>query len=586
MSEIRLIIRELLSHLYEEEKIEDVLNSLWQRIDAFNQDHAQISTRNLSEKDVILITYADQFQQPPRPALQTLNEFLQTKLQDVINNVHILPFYPYSSDDGFSVIDYNQVSPDLGTWQDISHLGDNFRLMFDLVANHISAESIWFQNFLADKSPYKDYFIVPEKDSDLSRVVRPRSTPLLTPFQTADGLRLVWTTFSTDQIDLNYSNPLVLLEMIDVLLFYVSRGAKIIRLDAIAFLWKEPGTACIHLQQTHTIIKLFRTILDATSPSVLLITETNVPHQENFSYFGNYLPEKQRTDEAQMVYQFPLAPLVMHTFLTSNSTRLTNWVNDLPELLPGTTFFNFTASHDGIGLRPTEGLLQKDEILTLVKKTLEHGGQVSYHSNPDGSQSAYELNITWYDAINDPNNQDPDLDILRFLASQAVMLSLAGVPGIYIHSLFGSKNCFEFLEETARARSINRKKFHLEALNKELSDPSSLKSRILMGYRHLLLIRKKHSAFHPSAQQRVLELGPSVFGLLRKTPDNEAILCITNVTSRTLQISIRMADFDLPVNLIWTDQLTGKPFQVGDILRCELSPYQSRWLKKTIHKIS
>ena len=239
-----------------------------------------------------------------------------------------------------------------------------------------------------------------------------------------------------------------------------------------------------------------------------------------------------------------------------------------------------------MGLRPTEGLLQKDEILTLVKKTLEHGGQVSYHSNPDGSQSAYELNITWYDAINDPNNQDPDLDILRFLASQAVMLSLAGVPGIYIHSLFGSKNCFEFLEETARARSINRKKFHLEALNKELSDPSSLKSRILMGYRHLLLIRKKHSAFHPSAQQRVLELGPSVFGLLRKTPDNEAILCITNVTSRTLQISIRMADFDLPVNLIWTDQLTGKPFQVGDILRCELSPYQSRWLKKTIHKIS
>jgi sucrose phosphorylase len=359
----------------------------------------------------------------------------------------------------------------------------------------------------------------------------------------------------------------------------VSRGAKIIRLDAIAFLWKEPSTTCVHLQQPHTIIKLFRAILDATAPDTLLVTETNVPHQENISYFGNYLPEQQRTDEAQMVYQFPLAPLLLHTFLSGNSNHLSNWVKDLPALHPGTTFFNFTASHDGIGLRPVEGLLSPDEIQNLINRTLEHGGQVSYRSNSDGSQSAYELNITWYDTLNDPADQNLEMDIPRFLASQAIMLSLAGVPGIYVHSLFGSRNCIECFEETGRSRSINRQKFHLDELYKQLSDPGSLKSRVLKGYRSLLQIRQQHPAFHPATQQHVLDLGSSVFGLLRIAPDNEAILCVTNVTARPLLIKIRMENFDLPGNMIWTDQLTGKPFQAGDILRCELSPYQSRWLK-------
>ena len=484
MVDIKKNIRELISFLYGQDQENGLVDSLWQKIEAFNHNYPELRTdlstqKQLTEEDVILITYGDQFRESHRSSLQSLNAFLQSNLKDVISGIHILPFYPYSSDDGFSVIDYCQVAQELGTWQDIAQLGKDFRLMFDLVANHVSAQSEWFQNFLAGKEPYTDYFPVLDPSTDLSQVVRPRATPVLTPFQTPNGVRYVWTTFSEDQIDLDYRNPQVLLEMVDVLLFYVAQGAQIIRLDAIAFLWKIPGTSCIHLPQTHATVKLFRAILDVVAPSVLLITETNVPHKENISYFGDYLPAFQRSDEAQLVYQFPLAPLMMHTFLTGNSTHLTDWADGLPELSPGTTFFNFTASHDGIGVRPVEGLLDPDEIQGLIQNTLAHGGQVSYRSNPDGSRSAYELNITWYDALNDPTKPEPELDIQRFLASQAIMLSLAGVPGIYIHSLLGSRNCAKCLENTGRARSINREKYALSKLEQELTDPLNLKSRVL-----------------------------------------------------------------------------------------------------------
>jgi len=584
MAEIEKNIRKLISFLYGNEQENELANTLWEKIEAFRYNYPEFQTnissqKQLTEEDIILITYGDQFRESQRSPLQSLNTFLQSHLKDLINGVHILPFYPYSSDDGFSVIDYRQVAPELGTWNDIALLDNDFRLMFDLVANHVSAKSEWFQKFLAGKKPYTEYFPVLDPNTDLSMVVRPRATPVLTPFQTSKDMLHVWTTFSEDQIDLDYRNPLVLLEMIDVLLFYVAKGAQIIRLDAIAYLWKIPGTSCIHLPQTHAVVKLFRTVLDAVAPSVLLITETNVPHQENISYFGHYLPELQRSDEAQLVYQFSLAPLIMHTFLTGDSSHLTNWAESLPELPLGTTFFNFTASHDGIGVRPAEGLLHPDEIQDLVKNTLAHSGQVSYRSNPDGSQSAYELNITWFDALNDPAKPEPDLDIQRFLASQAIMLSLAGVPGIYIHSLLGSRNCTDCLVETGRARSINREKYELGKLEWELSNPDNLKSLVLKGYRHLLRVRKQQSAFPPAASQLVLKLGSDVFTTLRMGEDGTRLLCVTNVTSKSLNLEIEISKLNLPTNAEWGDLLTGKTFFAHSALQIDLAPYQYCWLK-------
>jgi sucrose phosphorylase len=584
MIDLRKNIHELISFLYDQDQVSDLINSLWKRIEAFKQKHSQFQTRllsfrPLSEEDVILIVYGDQFLEMHRSPLQSLDRFLKSNLQDVIKNIHILPFYPYSSDDGFSVIDYRQVAPRLGTWQDIALVGENHTLMFDLVANHISARSEWFQNFLAGKEPYTDYFPVIDSDTDLSLVVRPRATPVLTPFQTANGRLQVWTTFSEDQIDLDYSNPRVLLEMVDILLFYVAQGAQIIRLDAIAYLWKIPGTSCIHLPQTHAVVKLIRAILDIVAPSVLLITETNVPHEENISYFGDYIPELQHGNEAQLVYQFPLAPLILHTFLAEDSTPLTAWVDRLPDLCPGTTFLNFTASHDGIGIRPLEGLLPSDQIKALVDNTLNHGGQISYKSNPDGSQSVYELNITWYDALNDPNIMDLEMDISRFLASQAIMISLAGVPAVYVHSLFGSRNCINCQTETGRSRSINREKFILAELENELSDPHTLRSRIFEGYRHLLQIRKKQPAFHPESQQSVLRLDTNVFAIMRGDDEKGRLLCITNVTSKSTEMEIKLSDLGVPENTEWVDLVKGITIFAQNVLQVPLAPYQYRWLK-------
>ena len=419
----------------------------------------------VSEQDVILICYGDHVYDGENPPLQVLHQFLKEQVKPTINSVHILPFYPWSSDDGFSVIDYYQVDADLGDWSHVNAMKYDFRLMFDAVFNHMSAKSEWFKKYLAGEAPYDNYFIAVPPDTDLSAVVRPRALPLLSPFETPSGTKHVWTTFSDDQIDLNVQNPDVLIELLKITRFYVEQGSEFIRLDAIAFLWKEIGTTSIHLEQTHLIIQLMRDVLDIIAPDVVLITETNVPHDENISYFGN------GTNEAQMVYQFPLPPLVLHTMASGDSTHLTQWAQSLDGIGGRTSFFNFTASHDGIGLRPVTGILSDEEINTLVNRTKSHGGHVSYKSNSDGSQSPYEMNITYFDAITSPEitKSDPETAVKRFLVSQAMQLSLAGVPGIYLSSLFGARNWHEGVEETGRNRTINRRKFERKELTFDLS---------------------------------------------------------------------------------------------------------------------
>jgi glucosylglycerate phosphorylase len=251
------------------------------------QNKIQVRDDALTERDSMLITYGDQVQRGNEKPLQTLKDFCERYLDSVVNSIHILPFYPWTSDDGFSVVDYREIDKKLGEWKDVSAFRPKFTLMFDAVINHISSQSDWFQKFLQDDSEYQKYFVTVEGNPDLSQVVRPRALPLLTSFTTPSGEQKVWTTFSADQIDLNYKNPQVLLEILDILCLYIQHGAAFIRLDAIAYMWKEIGTSCIHLPQTHAIIQFLREALNQIAPHVHLITETNVPHVDNISYFGN-----------------------------------------------------------------------------------------------------------------------------------------------------------------------------------------------------------------------------------------------------------------------------------------------------------
>jgi len=448
--------------------------------------------KRLSEKDAVLITYADTIRREGQFPLETLNDFLDQNLDGLINMIHILPFFPFSSDDGFAVTEYYTVNPEFGTWDHIKRLSAKYHLMFDAVINHMSKNSDWFKGFLAGKPDFADFFIeVDENDERIKQVFRPRALPLVHKYPAKSGeIKHVWTTFSEDQIDLNYANGKVFAAMLELLLFYISKGARLIRLDAVGFLWKRLGTTCINLPETHLVIQLYRKIVESLTSGVLFVTETNVPHKENISYFGN------GNNEAHMVYNFTLPPLLAFSLIISNVRKLNEWLSGL-DLPPGETCcFNFTASHDGIGLQPVKGILTKEEIGILEHQAKANNGFVSYKDNSDGTRSPYELNCSYLNIVSSPGDSQ-ELKTQKFMLTQAFMLTLPGLPGIYIHSLLGTQNDLAAVEKSGIKRRINRSKPDYDKLLETLSEEGSLQNLVFTGYKKLLQIRRSYDWFDP-----------------------------------------------------------------------------------------
>ncbi|GGC84358.1 sucrose phosphorylase [Thalassobacillus devorans] len=520
----------------------------------------------VDQEDIMLITYGDSIKEAGKAPLQSLHEFLEAQADGTINAVHLLPFYPYSSDDGFSVIDYLAVNPDVGTWKEVEELSNDFDLMFDAVINHISQKSDWFQGYLNGDPDYKDYFIAADPKEDYSQVTRPRALPLLTKFETTEGPKYIWTTFSEDQIDLNFESEKLFLTVLEVLLTYVKKGARFLRLDAIGFLWKKIGTSCIHLEETHTIVQIIREVLETVSPGTVIITETNVPHQDNISYFGD------GTNEAHLVYQFPLPPLTLHSFQQGTTKHLLEWADSLDPTTAHTTYFNFLASHDGIGVRPVEGILSETEVGAMIEKVEKRGGRVSYKDNGDGTKSPYELNINYLDALVEAEDST-ESKVKRFLAAQSILLSMVGVPGIYVHSLLGSRNYEKGIEESGRYRTINREKLDRGTLEKELADPSHLRHQVFEGFKRLIDIRKQQIAFHPNAHQKVLFLDDRVFSIIRSF-ENEQVVVLINVTAEDVVIQCDRQLFGWDDTVM--DLVRGKMLEQSDIT---LEPFQVMWLK-------
>ena len=488
------------------------------------------------EQDVVLITYADQFREAGKPTLSTFSRFYQQHLQSTFPLVHLLPFFPWSSDDGFSVIDYHQVDPQCGDWQDIARLHQETRLMFDFVCNHMSSQSAWFSHFLAQDPGWDDFFISMPPATDLSAVTRPRTSPLLTPFKMADGdTRFIWTTFSADQIDLNFANPEVLLRMVNVLLDYLIRGADYVRLDAVGYMWKTPGTRCIHLEKTHQLVKLFRAIADHVAPGTVIITETNVPHQDNISYLGN------GHDEAQMVYQFSLPPLVLHAIHTGSARALRQWASSLDLSSNDTTFFNFLASHDGIGLNPARGILSEVEIVALVRDLALEGALVSYKNNPDGTTSPYEINVTYLDALNSEADDDATR-LKRFLLAHAILLVFPGVPAIYIQSILGGRNHYDGVRAAGHNRAINRQKYDLQLIEAALAGGDWLRQQIYTRLGQLIQLRRRQPAFHPDNPMTLYDSENAVLVLSRHQAESgDGLLCVFNLSGRSVETRLPMA---------------------------------------------
>ncbi|CZX13364.1 MULTISPECIES: sugar phosphorylase [Enterobacter] len=556
-------IKKLINHIYGESFSEAHFKVLLTKLEQAAVDITEKRKSGWDEKDVVLITYADQFSAKGEKALPVFTRFYNEWLARTFSLVHLLPFYPWSSDDGFSVIDYHNVAPETGTWQDVADLKQSASLMFDFVCNHMSAKSEWFANYLAQKPGYEDFFIAVDPETDLSAVTRPRALPLLTPFTLHDGsVRHLWTTFSDDQIDLNFASPQVLIAMVDVLLHYLAEGARYIRLDAVGFMWKIPGTSCIHLEQTHCLIQLFRAITEAVAPGTVIITETNVPHKDNISYFGD------GENEAQMVYQFSLPPLVLHAVHRQDVNALCQWAGSLALPSTKTTWFNFLASHDGIGLNPLRGILPESEILALVEKLQQEGALVNWKNNPDGTRSPYEINVTYLDALSAQNSSD-DERIARFILAHAVLLSFPGVPAVYIQSILGSRNDYEGVERLGYNRAINRKKYTAGQVDLELNNKNSIRHKIYSRLSEFIAIRRGESAFHPDAQAFFESLDEQILKIVRVAENGERITALFNFSNN--------------VHTVYGDTLTGMELLSGQAVsgkELTLNPWQVMWIKE------
>ncbi len=513
-----------------------------------------------SERDVALITYGDSIRSEEGKPLSELAKFLEERLGDAMSMVHVLPYFPWTSDDGFAVSDYLKVDADLGDWSDLEKLSQDYRLMSDLVVNHCSAEHAWFGQFQRNEDPGRRYFIEVSPDEDLSEVVRPRTSELLRETETSDGVKHVWCTFGHDQIDLNFAEPDLLVEMVKVLRAHLDHGVGIFRLDAVAFVWKEVGTDCINLPQTHELVRLFRTLIEHVKPDAVIITETNIPNPENLSYFGN-------SNEAHGVYNFSLPPLLLYALTTGNCRCLVQWLMRMPPAQPGTMYFNFIASHDGIGLRPAEGLLSTEEIGSLVERMLENGGLVSERAVANGGKRPYEINISLFDALETE---------AKFLCAHLILLGLEGIPAFYIQSLLGTRNDAKAAEASGIPRRINRHQWTRAELNGALDDPESSHARVLEALLRFIRLRKEQPAFHPNATQFTLQLGEQVFAFWRQSTDRrQNIFCLHNVSGE--RVSIPLTNVNLVSTEDWIDLISGEELDKS-VPELNFAPYQCLWL--------
>ena len=561
-SHLKIIYQNILS----EEEINNLTDQIFEITPKVKNDS---TLENWNESDIFLISYGDSIVSAKDKKLKTLKNFIDEFLKPHFNNIHILPFFPFSSDDGFSITDYKNVRDDLGSWEDISLLSKDYRVMADIVINHASKHSEYFKEFFRGNDEYKDFFITLDKNEGFEEVVRPRSSDLFQDIEINNQKKYLWCTFSHDQIDLNFKNPRVLLFFIKLIYLYLKHGIKVFRLDAVAFLWKEKSTNCLNLPQTHEVVKLIRTILDHYNQNTLLITETNLPNLENLSYFGN-------GDEANAIYNFTLPPLLLWTLLMGDSTALRKWSMSMPPAKEHTTYFNFIASHDGIGLRPTENILTDQERGTLIDIVKEFGGVISNRKKPDGTETVYELNITLLDAMKGTFKGIDHMQVERFIACHAIMLSLEGIPAFYIHSVLGTTNDYELMKKNSQNRSINRKSWDINEIKNKLLDDKSINNQVYKSIINLIKIRKTQPAFHPNAIQFTFNLGKNFFGIWRQSLDKkQSIFSVTNVTNIFQYLDL--TELNLIESEKWWDLISSE--YIDDIKSTiALKAYQTVWI--------
>ena len=562
---IKKKISSIYSLYYSKKNLDICVEEIFRVINTFNKFGKKGKKLKISEKTSVLICYGDSLLNGNKEkTIRIFRKFYKKKLDHLFEIIHFLPFYPSSSDSGFAVKDHYQVDKKLGDWSDISKFSKNTNIMADVVINHASSKGLWFKNFLTNRSPGKDYFLTVNKKFDISKVIRPRENRLLKKIGIFKKDNFIWRTFSDDQIDLNFRNPKVLLRFIKIMINLVNHGVTIFRLDAIAYLWKKSGSKCINLKETHEIIRLLRIVCDSLKSKPIIITETNLPENENLSYFGI------KNDESHWIYNFSLPPLLVHSFLFEDSTYLNKWSKNLPQTKIGNNYLNFIASHDGIGMRPVEGYLDKKKLSKFFKRLKKNGGQLSYRKVQNASKKVYEANITLFNAF-----QKTDYDkrgkyfLERYISAHAIMIAFEGIPAIYFNSIFGTSNDEYKYIISGNKRDLNRYKWNKKRLENLLKNKNTKQSIFYHKIMNLLSIKKQNKAFHPNAKRENLNIEKKIFCFKRTSLDKKQVIYnITNLSSKNQKFNLN-CNFKNFKNLLDKSKINRK---------FELQPYETLWL--------
>lgn len=530
----------------------------------------------LTEQDAVLIAYPDHLRRAGEPPLATLGRWCREHLTGLVSSVHVLPYHPSTSYEGYAITDYTAVDPAFGTRDDLAALGRDFHLMVDLVLNHCSASHPWVDQFVAQREPGRRYVLTADPGARwLQEVRRARDLPLLHPVETAAGRRHVWTTYSPDLIDLDWREPDVCLEFLEILLDAVVLGARLVRLDAFAYTWKEPGTGCVARPATHDLLRLLQEVLRRAGAGAvaLLPSITNTTQDDNFSYLGPGEPERQ----ADLVYHLPLSGLLLLSSYREDARTLAAWLRGLPEAPQGRAYLNAAATHDGIGLTWLDGLIPAQSIRALVDEAVARGARVSSRRpTASGESQPWEINATWFSAC---AKGPPAEQVARLLATQSVVLGLRGVPALYLPLFLAARNDALRVERTGDNRAINRGRFEVADWERMAAEQGSVEAATLEGMTRLLRARRSTPAFHPEGGQQIVDVGePSVLAFERTPPGGgRGVLCLTNFSSRPVRLAgSRLAAQRGDGGSERRDLLGGGSGRWDEDL--VLAPHQARWV--------
>ena len=612
-----------LRHLYgpRADGVREELEELWQRhgLDASAAEAASEAApeavRMPGAGDVALIAYADSIGGAVGSPLAALRRFVRRYLPaGTINTVHLLPFYPWDTDRGFSVQDYRAVDRRNGTWEEIEALAGEFdHLMVDLVINHASLDNPLVQGALTGDLRYRDFVIrfddgeQPDA-SELAALTRPRPDPVLTRYNlvaTGGHTRAtfdppategapdgeapvgvggwVWTTFSrppnadgsaaTRQVDLNFRNPRVLLEMLEVLLCYRGHGADWVRLDAAGYMWKELGTASIHHPNTHRLLQVLRDAL-AGRADLVSVAEVNEPQDTILPYLGS----PDAGVESDLVYQFAHFPLAVHALHSGDASHYKRWLGT-QEPFGGRQFITVFGSHDGMGRKPVLGLLPDADLERMVQDLVSgHGALPNYARQGGGGRIIYELCATPWSLINRAGAGEPlHLQVDRYVACAALGLVLRGVPAFYINGLLGVPNRLDpgQLDEN---RSINREQFDEAALYAELDDRGGQMALVLERLLHLIAVRAAEPAFDAGGPPlHVLDTPPAVIAVVADG-DGRRVVSLTNVSAAPQRFALDSVLFPGHGEVVELITGSARPRSAGAMRGLTMAPYEVQWL--------